>query len=430
MVQFVIGKLAYSTSNGAALFLIGYGLLAFWCLKAERLAHPRWLGLFLLALGMGHALNLWITLAYLHEMGIPASAHVYHWRGDHYSFTSLFHSHLGKTAFAAPAQFVGWANTGTYDGGELFLPWVPVWASWSIGVAFVAGLLASLMALPALARQFPAPSHRLLFVLAAALALRGMIDGGPLAAGMPPAFAALGWLVLRSHGNMLFGVRYLAFVAFLLAGYLALWIGQSDELPALGGFVFPACLFVWLGLAGLKGRLFPRVALVAVLAFSLALDAAGNLLPMVLPQPPGCRAFKLTVPEPTEYVCAGESAFATYTRLDGNPRKAKALLLATQPSAGGDALSGRILFVDARDGHVTLSSSRIWQQITLAPMSLPGGWLAFSATVRAGLPPILSEGESDVIGHNNFNVYLRQLAGEFSQQGLAELLIWPVRSRQ
>jgi hypothetical protein len=424
IVQFVFGKLVFSTSNGAALYLISYCLLALWRRRATGAANPRWLAAFLAALLVGHALNLWITLGYLSEMAIPAGAHVYHWRDDHYSFTSLFHSHLGKTAFAVVARLVDWAPSGAYDGGDVFLNWVPVWASWCIGLSFVIALVASLAALPALARRLP-PAHSALFVLASAVALRGMIDGGPLAAGIPPAFASIAWISLRKSETAQPAPLYLLLTAIVLTAYLALWIGLSPEFPALGGFIFPASLFVWLALAGAHRAMAGRMALVAVLAASLALDAESNLLPLVLPPSSACRAIRLSTPQPVEHACDGRTVFATYALLGQDPRKANTILLAQRPDLGTSKLSGRILPVDARVAHFAIPPSGTWQQIDLAPMTLRGGWLAFSATARDGLPPILAAGEPSVIGHNNFNVYLWELARSFSKGGFSEFVLLP-----
>mgnify|MGYP000926584980 CR=1 FL=1 len=112
----MLGKLAYSTSNGAALFLLAYGALAMACWRL-RLGHARALPVFLTALALGHAVHLGLALGYFAQMQLPLGQHAYHWRDGAYSFTALFHSHLGKTAFAWASA--GWAPAG-YDGGASF----------------------------------------------------------------------------------------------------------------------------------------------------------------------------------------------------------------------------------------------------------------------------------------------------------------------
>jgi hypothetical protein len=423
VVQFVLGKLAYSTSNGAALFLLGYGVLALWCLQLHNAAHSRWLAIFFAALFAGHVINLWITVRYLNEMGIPAGTHVYHWQGDHYSFTSLFHSHLGKTAFAAPAHSLGFMPA-RYDGGDVFLAWVPAWASWSIGIAFSISLFASLATLPSLAFN-RSRAHVVMFAIAAALALRAMIDGGALAAGMPSAIAALAWVVLHGRGSNLSNGRLLTLVSVPVVAYLAFYIGLSTEMPWLGGMLFPACLYLWLGLVGSRRALSARVALIAVLTIFLALDAERNLLPLVRTLPADCRTIILTRPEPAEHPCAAETAFATYSRLGEDPRKPNAVLLEPEPHAGEASLSVRVLLVDADNGHFSPMRSGIWETIHLTPVTLADGWLAFSATARNSLPPVLAAGEPDAISHNNFNVYLWELARVFSQGGISEFILIP-----
>lgn len=423
-LQFSLGKLAYSTSDGAALFLLGFVVLSVWRLRSVSAGCRPALTVFLLALSLGYGLNLWLTLRYMGEMQIPLASHAYHWLNDSYSFTGLFHSHLGKTAFAVFARLIGWAPSA-YDGGAVFLTWVPAWAAWGIALAFVVSLAASLLALPALARDRSA-GHVALYVLVSALAVRGMVDGGPLAPGMPPVFLALAWLVWRPEGP---GRKMLLFwlaASFLLLGYVFLWVGLSSGLPALGSFLFPLCLFLWMVMTGNPASsLILRVVLLGLLSAMFALDAPDNLLPLVSPLPSGCRAIFTTSSLASISDCSGVKGAQVYTRFGESARKPRSLLLSPTLGAGKHALSVRLLMVNASREQLSLNPSAAWPDVVIERYSMRGGWLRLSAQANPGWPPVLSSGQADVITRNNYNVYLWELARSLTRGGLSEFVLLP-----
>lgn len=423
ILQFFLGKLAYSTSHGAALFLLAYGALAWVRLKLPGGAGPGWLPVFLATLAIGHAVNLWITLRYLVDMDIPMGAHAYHWLDDRYSFTGLFHSHLGKTAVAVLANAAG-VNGGPYDTGAVFLPWVPAWAPWVIGAAFAFGLIASLLALPALVRRWPGKTHAVLFVLVTAVALRGMIDGGPMASGLPPAFAVLGWLVFYRNGWETGKMRYYPLMASLaLLAYLLSWLSLSETRPALGGFLFPLCLYAWWSGLGMRRVRAVQWALAGLVAVFLTLDAEQSLLPMVMPQAENCRVVDLAAAMPDTHACQNGTPYAGYLGFGNDPRKPHTVLFATTEDAGPATMAGRILPIDAHAGQWRLSPSDVWSELDIAPMSLSGGWLAWRARASSGLPPIVTPGLPDTIAHHNFNVYLWMLMRSLAAGGLKEFVL-------
>lgn len=423
-LQFTLGKLAYSTSDGAALFLLGFVLISVWRLHSVSGGCRLELMVFLLALSIGHGLNLWLTLRYMGEMQVPLGSHAYHWLNDSYSFSGLFHSHLGKTAFAVFSRQIGWAPSA-YDGGSVFLAWVPAWAAWGIALAFVVSLAASVLALPTLARD-RSPVHAALYVIVSALAVRGMIDGGPLAPGMPPVFLALAWLVWRPEGP---GRKMLSFwlvSSFLLLGYVILWVGLSSGLPALGTFLFPLCLFLLMGMTGKpSSSLILRVMLVSLLSAMFALDASDNLLPLISPLPSGCRAVSTATSLGSINDCSGVKGAEVYEGFGESARKPRSVLLTSALGAGEHALSVRLLMVDSSREQLSLNPSAAWPKIVIERYSMRGGWLRLTAQANPEWPPVLASGQADVITRNNYNVYLWELARSLTRGGLSEFVLLP-----
>ena len=406
----MLGKLAYSTSNGAGLFLLAYGALAMACWRL-RLGHARALPVFLAALALGHAVHLGLALGYFAQMQLPLGQHAYHWRDGAYSFTALFHSHLGKTAFAWASA--GWAPAG-YDGGAPFLPWVPAWAAALLGACFVVALVASLLALRPAAQRDGATGGTL-FALAAAIALRGLLDGGPLAAAMPPAFAALAWMSgprTRRAGLLILGA---------LALYLATWIGAAESLPGLGGFLFPALLLLWL--ARPAARL-ARRGLPLLLAAMLALDAGENLWPLLLAQGPSCGAWPLAAAGAQRESCAGASPWRTYLRLGEDPRKPQRTLIGAAAAPGARELVIDVLPLDARAQLAGTAHSAAWSRIVQLPPPR-AGWQSFRAEARSDLPPVLPAGWPNAVVRDNFNVYLWEFARVLEAGGLREFVLVP-----
>lgn len=461
-IQFVLGRVAYSTSNRAALYLLVATLLAVWRLQ---LAAPDGqrnsghtplqpaFGLIALWLSLlaGHILHLTLAWHYLADMQIEVGQHVYHWNTGGYSFTGLFHSHLGKTAAAVVVQTLHLPGGG-YDTGQVFLPWVPAWAAWGMGAAFCVGLAGALMALPHVARAH-SKTHVVLFGLASALLLRGMLDGGPLAPATVPNWIALVWVCLkpanvamatlsapvfarqRTGGAWPSGSRLAMLAAYvLLAVWFGYWLHASDFLPPLGGLLFSGSLMLWLGLSGPIGMGVKRVAfcavrwvLVALMGTVMALEASDQLLPMVLPLPPGCHVMSLPLngTPATEHDCSGKSAFSVYRAAGEDPRKPNHTLLWRGPAPGVNALQVRVLMVDAAQSSFRLTSDATWPRLQFQPVSRPGGWLTLDARTATHLPVVLSEGVGDAVTRNNYNVYLWALGRTLISGGLTEFILMP-----
>lgn len=423
-IQFVLGKLAYSTSDGAVLFLLGYAALSAWFLRWNKL-RVRWAPtVFLLALAFGYVLNLWMTWRYLDTMQIPPGAHVYHWQEGAYSFTGLFHSHLGKTAFALFSRLSGWAPGG-YDRGAVFLVWVPVWAALGIGLAFIVGLAASLMAMPGLSRA-QTSAGQVIFVLASALVLRGLIDGGALAPAIPPALAALVWVIGGRRPDGTVRKAYVRGLAGGLALYLALWIGGSNGVPALGSFLFPALFFLWLALgAAAQSRVVLRAGVLALVTVLLALDASVNLLPMIEPLPAGCRVLVSGAARTEIADCSGKTAVEVYREQGEDPRKPKVTQIVSRERNGAYVLPVRLLVIEANRSGASSAPSGFWERLVLEPYSLAGGWQKLRAFAAPAAAPVLVAGSPDVLTRNNFTVAVRLLAGILEQGGLSEFVLLP-----
>jgi hypothetical protein len=130
MLKFFVSKLVYSTSDAAALFLLGFAAIAlpFRHLKLS----GRWAALALMFIwgGMlfGYGTNLVATVAYYLEHRIPFSTHIYQWSEGINSYTALLHSHLGKAAISAiTGQLSGNANYDTGNALAGSIPQIQVW---------------------------------------------------------------------------------------------------------------------------------------------------------------------------------------------------------------------------------------------------------------------------------------------------------------
>ena len=430
IVQHLLGKFAYSTSNAASLTLLVYLVLAQWAgvwrrISLGGLVAPALLGI---ALALGHGMNVWLTLRYLKEFELPQGVHLYHWQGAENSFTGLLHSHLGKTALAAGAQALGWSSPA-YDTGRVFLAWVPGFAPWVLLTTFVCASLAALALVPTVWQRYAGhPAAITLYVLSSLACLKSMLDGGPLAHATPPALLALAWLVWPAELQARHS-RGLAVLALLvLTNYLAFWIILSPErpMPALGSFLFPLAVYGWLGLVLTRRSLLWRGVLVAYLTLSLVWDATDNLLPYLHRQSLQCQAFSvLVVPgRVTPVSCAGESALATYRRLGDDPRKPHGTWITQTPSSGTQALVGSLIVIETRSNALQPPRGVAWQSIGLQSHGL-GQHLSFQALARADLPPVFVSTQGNALSRNNYYVYLHQLSEALQRAGMSEFIVVP-----
>lgn len=429
-LQFFLGKLAYSTSNAASLTLLGFLVLAAWAgtLSQAGTNGSRWLWLMGIALIIGHALHIWITLSYMHEFNLPPGVHLYHWLDKENSFTGLLHSHLGKTALAAVADGLG-MTLPAYDTGRVFLAWVPQAAPWILLAAFVFAGLGALAGLPAIAQRHEGhPAPLTLYVLSALICLKSMFDGGPLAHAVPPAALALAWVSFSPELRARHARRFGACAFVILSAYLGLWIDLSPEqpFPAIGSFLFPLLLFVWLWQLRHGGSRFWRVALAVFLGYALIMDAADNLAPYLNRLPETCRAYRIDAArhQIENTACSGESAFATYRRLGDDPRKPQSVLIAATPGSGSHELTGLVNFIDSEGEILSAPIGVAWQAIRLMPAKKPDQ-AVFIATAVAELPPVFVTGQGNALSRNNYYVYLHQFSHAFRQAGIKELILMP-----
>jgi hypothetical protein len=458
VVQFVLGRVAYSTSNGAALYLLAASLVGVWRLQfssGRALVNnikSTWrskaaLSALWLALLTGHALHWMLVRHYMEDMQIDVGQHVYHWNTSGYSFTGLFHSHMGKTAAAIAAQTMG-LSSGGYDTGQVFLPWVAHWAAWGIGAAFCMGLVCALWALPYIAPT-RSKSSVVLYGVACALLLRGMVDGGPLAPATAPLWVGLAWVSLKTVYAGKAGItpaqtnawpqsaRIALWAAFgLLAAWWVVWLYSTSAMPSLGGFIFSASLVLVLALCGSKSAGFLRGGvkalqwlLMALLATVMALEASDQLLPLVTPLPQGCRAVALPLGNHTalgfERDCSGKTAYSVYREAGEDPRKPNHTLLWRGTTAGVHALPVKVLIVDAAQSQLNLAGTEVWPQLQLQPVTKPGGWLTLDARAATHLPAVLTLGMGDAVSRNNYNVYLWALGRALIAGGLTEFVLMP-----
>ena len=244
ILKFFVSKLVYSTSDAAALFLLGFAAVAllFRHLKlSKRLvtAAPMliWGGMLL-----GYGTNLLVTIAYHLEHHIPFSAHIYHWSEGANSYTALLHSHLGKSAIAAITGTL--SGSANYDTGNALAGSVPQIQVWLIGAGFLATLAGSLLWMPVFHVRFgQRPALTAAYLISTATAVKSILDGGLLAYSVLPAMLLMG--SFHSFPDELswrdFWRRRGWLIGFVVLGsyvYICLSLTADGDIPLFGPWLF------------------------------------------------------------------------------------------------------------------------------------------------------------------------------------------------
>jgi hypothetical protein len=289
------------------------------------------------------------------------------------------------------------------------------------------------MALPEFAKTRHG-AHVILYVLTASLALRAMLDGGPLAPGTPPLFLALSWLCLFKLPNDQPSALSRAVIGLMmsfgvLGMYCWFWIDASDGIPPVGILLLPVLWTFWLALIGSGPapgwRMLGRLGAFGLLTVMVTVDASESLLPMLKPLSKGCVAVSFATDPPSEIDCAEKTAQEVYRALGEDDRKPRFTLIAANSVRGESALPLGLLIIDAAEGRFTTTASSAWPSLVIAPRSGPGGWLKVLAQASPRWPAVLTYGSPDVLSRNNYNVYLWELGRNLQKGGLTEFILMP-----
>lgn len=436
-LKFLVAKLVYSTSDAAALFLLGFAAIALLCrhLKLPEkwsAATPSlvWGGLLL-----GYGAHLAATLAYYLEHHIPFSAHVYQWSAGINSYTALLHSHLGKSAIAlAVGTLSGAAN---YDTGSALAAAVPQPQAWLIGLGFIAATAGTLLWMPVFHARFgQRPALTAAWLIAAATATKSIFDGGLLAYPVLPALLLI--------GSFLFSRDTAAWVEFwrrrgwrygslILAAYLCVWVALTPEsdIPLFGPWLFFIVILLLLATTAWRGIAAGlwRGVLIAYVLVNCTFDYGDNLAPLLRPVGPAHRAARFDVAghgvaQPLD-AWFGKPVFQAYRALGDDPWKPRRTLFWEVPAQGFNGFSAALRLLDWQGERGALTPTPALRLNRLA--ATRHGWLdiGIAADPAAELPPIFLHGSGNALSKNNYYVWLYQIDRMLRNAGWQSYILLP-----
>lgn len=456
MAGFLLGKLAHSTSNAAALLLLGYTAAALLVLgrstPASSRTSRRAAGPTLTALGAAYLAHLAASLRYWHTHQLPADRHVWHWLGSDNTYTALLNSHLGKPAIHQAFSALG-LPAGSYDTGRALAQHAPEGLVLIIALGFCVALIAALAALPGVMQRLQGRAAALaLTLVSSVVCLQTVLDGGLLSQRAPISLFVLASLLLArdraAFARFWRGPGWrLALV--LVAAHLALWSALSAErpFPTVGGLLFTLGLYALLILRLSNARApWATTAIAAYLAANLWLDAELRLAPLLRPFDATHRVARLTpdgaasLPDTAPLhgrssqlggragqgpVQGALSIAQTYRRLGDDPRKPRHILIwSTAAASGAHTHTVEIRLLDiARAAGALPANPALWvDEITPAPH----GRLRLRFSVAPGLPPLRTAGAGNALSQNNHYVYLHALNALLQRGGWREYILLPV----
>lgn len=420
-IKFFLGKLVYSTSDGAILFTIGFAALSLLGIPLVLPSRTLQVAGILLWGGLlvGYGAHLAVTLRYFSENQIPLSAHVYRWSDGVNSYTSLLHSHLGKAAMSSGAQWLFWSNR--YDTGQALVDDVPASVAWLIGCAFAAAMVGALLKMPTFHERY---GHRkgltIAYLIALVTVLKSIFDGGALAYAVPPSLLLIVSFWFNSNETQWidFWRRY-GFTAalILIAGYASLWIGLTPgrELPLFGPWLFYLAVLALLSTGKWSGLVAKasRMVLIGYLAINCLFDFNDNLAPLLQPLASSAQITHLGADGQISAHSAQQygdtPVFRIYRDLGDDPWKPRNTLIQTEFTHGLSYLdtSLRVLFWHGQQGSLFPTPALRIEKIGIAE----NDWISIRFSINQGrrLPPILICGSGSMFSRNNYYVWLYQV---------------------
>jgi len=456
VLNFLVGKLFYSTSDGAALFFLSW--LAVSCLAAAavsgkqgpeapenqpRPALDRLMSAALPAVVLaGQGVNLLSFFFYAARIGLPLRLHFYHWRGEENSYCYLLHNHTGKLALDRGLNLLGLDSLGKgYDTGQVFAGHVPAVFPALVGLLLLLSLAAYFFLLPAILRR-----HRFhglvffLYVYASAGCLKTMVDGGPLTYRFLPSFLVLVAVCFaRDLQHLQTAFRKQArLIGLALVLYLLLWkaLSPDDFLLTLGSFNFLLLFYLLLVLLLYpppnRRRWVRQAAVVACLGLVLAgyaFEYSVSLRPffaridehwtVARMDPVSLRLEDVTRES------MGLRVHEVYRQYGNDPRKPRDLLVAGkgEPDCSGFLFVLKPLEVAGSVGG--FPDSRLLRVRDLRPSPVVAGGLQVSLEVRESMPAIFCA-EGDALTRNNYYCCLHLIGAFLGRAGLPEFVLFPV----
>lgn len=434
-IQFLLGKLTYSTSNGASLYMLVIAILGVIVLGSNRLPArlSNYAVLILpILLVTGFVLHGIASAYYLFHFDLPFGPYFLHWRDGANSYTSPFHSHLGKVAIDFMAQWLGVSESsaGYYDTGRVFRGIINDVLVIVLALCFVLGNLAAVIALPNIRKRYPANiGLPLIYLCCAAVALKNMLDGGILAQPASVACVTIGFLSIAQNAVQLqrFLKKYWALGCLLIGiALLPQIMGSADDpLPNLTELLV-AIAIISLALKITFNNAQSKSALLisAYLLVAIATDAYFNLLPLLRPLNRGAQVFRvdtaISQPIPAEV-----NVQQLYRELGDSAVKSRWLLIADQKTQGPSGLVYFIypLTISGQDGRFSVPP--VFADLAMKPIPNQRGWFVLYVRIKDGLPPAQVDGIGDVISHNNAYVYTHAIARMLTQSGFTEFIMMP-----
>ncbi len=437
ILKFFVSKLVYSTSDAAALFLLGFAAIALLCRHLK--LSERWTALAAMLVwgGMllGYGANLAATLEYHREHHIPFSAHVYHWSDGINSYTALLHSHLGKSAIAASVGVL--SGNSNYDTGNALAGSVPHLQAGLIGTAFLATLAGALLWMPIFHARFgPRPVLTAAYLISAATAVKSMLDGGLLAYSVLPSLLLMASFHLSPDELAWrnFWRRRGWLVGFIVLGsYVYLWLGLTADknIPLFGPWLFFITVLILLATASWRGMAawLCRGLLTTYLIVNWTFDYGDNLAPLLRKVGIDHRAASFDasgqcVSQPLA-AWYGKPVFLAYRGLGDDPWKPRTTLLWKVPTRGQNAFhaSLRLLSWDGNGGDFEPTPELKITRIATADR----GWLEIdiAGTSTHELPPIFLYGSGNALSRNNYYVWLYQIDQLLRRSGWRSYILLP-----
>lgn len=434
-IQFLLGKLTYSTSNGASLYMLVIAILGVIVLGSNRLPArlSNYAVLILpILLVTGFVLHGIASAYYLFHFDLPFGPYFLHWRDGTNSYTSPFHSHLGKAAIDYMAQWLGVSEpaAGYYDTGRVFRGILHDVLVAALAFCFILGTLAAVMALPNIRKRYPANRGlAMIYLCCAAVALKNMLDGGFLAQPASVACVTIGFLSIAQNAVQLqsFLKKYWALGCLLIGiALLPQILGSGDDpLPNLTELLVAIAIIAlalkisFNSVPSLSGWLIALYLLVAI-----GTDAAFNLLPLLRPLNADAQVFRVDTAA-AQPIQAGVNVQQLYKDLGDSAIKSRWLLLANQKTPG---LSGIVYFIYplaiiGQDGRFSVPP--VFTDLAMKPIPNQRGWFVLYVRIKDGLPPAQVDGIGDVISHNNAYVYTHAIARMLTQSGFTEFIMMP-----
>lgn len=425
IVKFLLGRLAYSTSDAAALFTLGFGL-ALLAVRRAPGCEALWRRVFGCSLAAGYVLHLGLLVDVARRHGLSRFDFAIFWADGANSFNALTHSHVGKAGLAVLAQAFGGA--AGYDAGQPFLSEMAPAFAVALAANFVLCVLAGIVWTGHMMRVY-AGRRALQWLIALAVlgALKSQLDGGllggaglaavavvcsALARPSPQAFDAF-WRRRGPGVVALIGAAYVAVAAMVLP--------STPPLPPLLGAV---ALYGWLLVAALHG---PRRVAAVVFAGYLALltwvEFESELKPLLQPLPAGASVWRVD-PDGGDMrrlpLAAGEAAalHEIYRRLGDDPLKPSSVLVSL-PGMEGSGRLEVVIGAGAAAGQGRIDPPQGGWQFAAVAREAPAHLRIVMRLARDGLPPMQAAGAGTVVTRNNAQVYLHWLARRLSAGG------WP-----